>query len=68
MVLNELNLLLFFCFCLFPTFGVGLLDFELDSSPRPGTLRLFSSPGLLLETPWSIQPRDFLECPTPETP
>ena len=46
-----------FCFLLFPTFGVGLLDFKLNSSPRP---ELFSSPGLLLETPWS-------PCPNSET-
>ena len=54
---------------LFPTFGVGLLDCKLNSSPRP---ELFSSPGLLLETPgsafaetpWSAQLQRFLECPT----
>ena len=62
----------------FPTFGVGLLDFKLNSS-------LFSSPGQLLETPWSAQTqslsgvpmqrvflerilRVFLECPTPDCP
>ena len=37
---------------LFP--GVGLLDFKLNSSPRP---ELFSSPGLLLAHPWSAQPQ-----------
>ena len=47
------------CTCkLFPTFGVGLLDFNLNSSPRP---ELFSSPGLLPGVPnprflWSAQP------------
>ena len=46
---------------LFPTFGVGLLDFQLNSSPRP---ELFSSPGLLLETPQVPNPRDSLEYPT----
>ena len=35
---------------LFPTLGVGLLDFELNSSPRP---ELFSSPSLLLAHPWN---------------
>ena len=33
---------------------MGLLDFKLNSSPRP---ELFSSPGLLLQTPWSAQPQ-----------
>ena len=43
--------------------GVGLLDFKLISSPRPELC--FSSPGLLLQTPWSATP----ECsPTPESP
>ena len=37
----------------FPTLGVGLLDFNLNSSPRP---ELFS-PGLLLAHPWSAQPQ-----------
>ena len=59
-----------------PTFSVGLLDFKLNSSPPP---ELFSSPGLLLEAPWTrdslksptTQPQRLLECPTlytPETP
>ena len=43
-------LLVPFYFLLFPTFGVGLLDFKLNSSPRP---ERFSSRGLLLETPWT---------------
>ena len=38
----------------FTTLGVGLLDFKLNSPPRP---ELFSSPGLLLAHPWSAQPR-----------
>ena len=33
---------------LFPTLGVGLLDFKLNASPRP---ELFSSPGLQLAHP-----------------
>ena len=54
----------------FPTLGVGLSDFKLNSSPRP---ELFSSPGLLIAHPWSAQPpsvpgmpnsRMFLECPS----
>ena len=48
----------------FPTLGVGLLDFQLNSSPRP---ELFSSPGLLLAHPVSLEcptPRVSLECPT----
>ena len=51
------------CVCFSPPSVWGLLDFRLNSSLRP---ELFSSPGLLLETPWSAQPRDSLECPTPE--
>ena len=39
-----------YVYVLFPTLGVGLLDFKLNSSPRP---ELFSSPGLLLAHPWS---------------
>ena len=41
-------------FRLLPTLGVGLLDFKLNSSPRP---ELFSSPSLLLAHPWSAQPQ-----------
>ena len=50
-----------------PHLDVGLLDFKLNSSPRP---ELFSSPGLLLAHPWSgvPNPRVSLECPTPEYP
>ena len=53
---------------------MGLLDFKLNSSPRP---ELFSSPGLLLAHPWTAQPQSVpgvpnssvsLECPTPENP
>ena len=53
---------------------MGLLDFNLNSAPRP---ELFSSPGLLLAHPWSAQPQSLpgvpnsrvsLECPTPECP
>ena len=53
------------CSSFFPTLGVGLLDFRLNSSPRP---ELFSSPGLLLAHPWSAQPHMSLECPTLECP
>ena len=58
----------------FPNLGVGLLDFKVNSSPRP---ELFSSPGLLLAHPWSAHPpsvprvpnsRVSLECPTPREP
>ena len=51
----------------FPTFGVGLLDFKFNSSPRP---ELFSSPGLLLETPWTAQVQKFKtpRIAQPETP
>ena len=52
-------------YLLFPTLGVGLLDFKLNSAPRP---ELFSSPGLLLAHPWSAQPQVSLECPTLECP
>ena len=46
------SFILSFCLSfLFPTLGVGLLDFKLNSSP------LFSSPGLLLAHPWSAQPQ-----------
>ena len=50
---------------LFPTIGVGLLDFKLNSSPGP---ELFSSAGLLLAHFWSAQPQSVLGCPTPECP
>ena len=51
---------------LFPTLGVGLLDFNStlllarNSSPR---LELLSSPGILLAHPSSFNP-----CPAPESP
>ena len=60
--------------CMFFPPWVGLLDFKLNSSPRP---ELFSSPSLLLAHPWSAQPqsllgvanpRESLQCPTPESP
>ena len=44
-----------------PTFGVGLLDFNFNSSPRP---ELFSSPGTLLLA--RSTPRDSLDCPITE--
>ena len=47
----------------FPTFGAGLLDFKLNSSPRP---ELLSSPRTLVLA--RSTPRASLECPTPETP
>ena len=65
------------CFFVFvPTLGVGLLEFKLNSSPRPV---YFSSPGLRLAQPQGAQPesvpgvpaqpqsptRVSLECPTP---
>ena len=66
-------------FQLFPTLGVGLLDPNLYSSPRPGTLLLARSTPrsslecLAPECPWSAQPQSVppgprvsLECPTPE--
>ena len=59
-----------------PHLRCGVVRFKLNSSPRPEP---FSSPGLLLETPWSAQPQKIkgetplecptqrlLECPTPE--
>ena len=70
----SLSLFLSFCLSLFPTLGVGLLDFKLNSSPRP---ELFSSPGLLLAHPWSAQPQSVpgvpnsrvsLQCPIQRTP
>ena len=45
----------------FPTFGVGLLDYKFNSSPRP---ELFSSPGTLLLA--RSTPRDSLDCPITE--
>ena len=45
-------------FRLFPTFGVGLLDFELNSSPRP---ELFPVNSLVV--PGAPNPRVSLECP-----
>ena len=59
----RLRVLLFF-----PTFGVGLFDFKLNSFPRP---ELFSSPDLLLETPCSAQfqrPWRPWSAQRPETP
>ena len=59
---------------MFPTLGVGLFDFKLNSSPRK---ELVSSPGLLLAHAWSAQcqsvpgapnSRVSLGCPTPESP
>ena len=49
----------------FPTLGVGLLDFKLNSStsPRP---ELFSSSGTLLLA--RSTPRSSPECPTPSVP
>ena len=61
----------FISFYFFPTLGVGLLDFKLNSSPRP---ELFSSPGLLLgvPNPQSVpgvpNSRVCLECPNPQSP
>ena len=48
--------------CLFPTLGVWLLNFKLNSSPRP---ELFSSTGLLLARPWSARPQSVPGVPMP---
>ena len=63
MVFQVAQVCLFASKFLFPTFGVELLDFKLNSSPRP---ELFSSRGTLRLA--RSTPRDALECPTPETP
>ena len=49
---------------LFPTLGVGFLDFELNSSPHP---ELFPSPGLLPAHAWSAQPQSVLGVPRTKT-
>ena len=58
---SQCPIFVFFCFwrfflLFFLTFGVGLLDVKLNSSPRP----VYSLPGV-------PNPRDSLECPTPKT-
>ena len=55
--------LLVICVSLFPTLGVGSLDFKLNSSPRP---KLLSSPGTLLLA--RSTPRSSLECSIPKSP
>ena len=52
----------------FPTLGVGLLDFKLNSSPRP---ELFSSPGLnlrvSLEYPRECPAQSLIGVPNPQS-
>ena len=57
-----LYIYIYLCY-LFPTLGVQLLDFTLNSSPCP---ELFSSPGTLLLA--RSTPHSSLECPTPKCP
>ena len=62
--------------CFFPTFGAGLLDFKLNSSPRPVYSYRFPGvpnprPQILPRVPSPEMPNpptDSLECPTPQTP
>ena len=50
----------------FPHLRCGVVRFKMNSSPRP---ELFSSSGLLLESPWSAQPQKIKgETPWSATP